>query len=49
MYVDWYGVCMFVVISVVYVIADYGRVYVFHVCLIGVLFIVLGFMLMYVI
>ena len=33
MYGDWYGVCDFVVFSVVEVCADYGGVNVFHVCL----------------
>ena len=33
MYCDWYGVCDFVVLSVVEVCADYGGVNVFHVCL----------------
>ena len=32
MYGEWYGICDFVVFSVVEVCADYGRVYVFHVC-----------------
>ena len=32
MYVEWYGICNFVVISAVDVCADYGGVYVFHVC-----------------
>ena len=30
---EWYGVCDFVVLSVVGVCADYGGVNVFHVCL----------------
>ena len=30
---EWYGVCDFVVLSVVEVCADYGGVNVFHVCL----------------
>ena len=34
MYCEWYGVCDFVVLSVVEVSADYGSVNVFHVCLI---------------
>ena len=33
MYCEWYGVCDFVVLSVVEVCADYGGVNVFHVCL----------------
>ena len=33
MYCEWYGVCDFVVLSVVEVCADYGDVNVFHVCL----------------
>ena len=33
MYCEWYGVCDFVVLSVVEVCADYGGVHVFHVCL----------------
>ena len=33
MYSEWYGVCDFVVLSVVEVCADYGGVNVFHVCL----------------
>ena len=33
MYCEWYGVCDFVVLSVVEVYADYGGVNVFHVCL----------------
>ena len=33
MYDEWYGVCDFVVLSVVEVCADYGGVNVFHVCL----------------
>ena len=33
MYCEWYGVCDFVVLSVVDVCANYGRVNVFHVCL----------------
>ena len=31
-YCEWYGVCDFVVLSVVEVCADYGGVNVFHVC-----------------
>ena len=48
MYVEWYGVCNFVVFSVVEICIDYGGVYVFHVCfdLICALFMVLGFVLM---
>ena len=34
MYCEWYGVCDFVVLSVVEVCADYVGVNVFHVCLI---------------
>ena len=30
MYCEWYGVCDFVVLSVVEVFADYGGVNVFH-------------------
>ena len=30
---EWYGVCEFVLLSVVEVCADYGGVNVFHVCL----------------
>ena len=34
MYCEWYGVCDFVVLSFLrYVLADYGGVNVFHVCL----------------
>ena len=33
MYCEWYGVCDFVVLSVVEVCVDYGGVNVFHVCL----------------
>ena len=33
MYSKWYGICDFVVLSVVEVCADYGGVNVFHVCL----------------
>ena len=33
MYCEWYGVCDFVVLSVVEVCRDYGGVNVFHVCL----------------
>ena len=33
MYYEWYGVCNFVVLSVIVVCADYGGVNVFHVCL----------------
>ena len=33
MYCEWYGVCDFVVLSVVEVCADYGGVNVFHICL----------------
>ena len=33
MYCEWYGVCDFVVLSVVEVCADYGGVNMFHVCL----------------
>ena len=32
-YCEWYGVCGFVVLSVVEVYADYGGVNVFYVCL----------------
>ena len=34
MYVEWYGVCKFVVISVVEICVDYGvrHLYAFHVC-----------------
>ena len=31
-YVEWYGVCNFVVISAVQVCVDNGGVYVFYVC-----------------
>ena len=31
MYVEWYGVCNFVVILAIEVCVDYGGVYVFHV------------------
>ena len=31
MYVEWYGVCDFVVFSVVQICVDCGGVYVFHV------------------
>ena len=30
-YIEWYGVCNFVVISVVEVLVDYGAVDVFHI------------------
>ena len=33
MYCEWYGVCDFVVLSVLEVCADYGGVNVYHVCL----------------
>ena len=33
MHVEWYGICHFVVLSVVGVCVDYGGVNVFHVCL----------------
>ena len=33
LYCEWYGVCDFVLLSVVEVFADYGGVNVFHVCL----------------
>ena len=33
MYGEWYGICDFVVLSVVEVCVDYGGVNVFHVCL----------------
>ena len=33
MYGEWYGVCDFVVLSIVEVCVDYGGVNVFHVCL----------------
>ena len=33
MYCEWYGVCNFVVLSVVEACVDYGGVNVFHVCL----------------
>ena len=33
MYGEWYGVCDFVVLSVIEVCVDYGGVNVFHVCL----------------
>ena len=33
MYCEWYGVCDFVVLSVVEVCAGYGGVNMFHVCL----------------
>ena len=32
MYVEWYGVCNFVVFSVVEICAAYGGVYMFHDC-----------------
>ena len=32
MYGEWYGICDFVVFSVVEICVDYGGVYVFHVC-----------------
>ena len=32
MYVEWYGVCDFVVFSVVDICVSYSSVYVFHVC-----------------
>ena len=32
MYDEWYGVCDFVVLSVVEVCVDYGGMYVLHVC-----------------
>ena len=47
MYCEWYGVCDFVVLSVVEVCADYGGVNVFHVCLnFGVIYGVEGFVSM---
>ena len=46
MYSESYGVCDFVVLSVVEVCADYGGVNVFHVCLNLVSFMVLGFVSM---
>ena len=46
MYVEWCGNCYFVVISVVEVCVDYGGVYVFHVCFMCPLLMVLGFVLM---
>ena len=33
MYSEWYGVCYFVVLSVIELCVDYGGVNVFHVCL----------------
>ena len=33
MYCEWYGVCDFVMLSVVEICANYGGVNVFHVCL----------------
>ena len=43
MYCEWYGVCDFVVLSVVEVCADYVGVNVFHACLnFGVVFGVCG-------
>ena len=44
--IRWYGVCDFVVFSVVEICVDYGGVNVFHVCFMCVLFMVLGFVLM---
>ena len=35
MYCEWYGVCDFVVLSVVEVCADYGGVNVFHVLILA--------------
>ena len=35
MYCEWYGICDFVVLSVVEVFADHGVVNVVHVCLLG--------------
>ena len=32
MYCEWYGVCDFVVLSVVEICVDYGGVNLFHVC-----------------
>ena len=46
-YCEWYGVCDFVVLSVVEVCADYGGVNVFHVCLnFGIVY---GFVSMFVV
>ena len=49
MYCEWYGVCDFVVLSVVEVCADYGGVNVFHVYLIFASSMVLGFVSMFVV
>ena len=49
MYDEWYGVCDFVVLSVVEVCADYGGVNVFHVFLILASSMLLGFVSMYVV
>ena len=46
MYCEWYGVCDFVVLSVVEVCADYGGVNVFRVCLNLASSMVLGFVSM---
>ena len=46
MYCWWYGVCEFVVLSVVEVCADYVGVNVFHVCLNFGASMVLGFVSM---
>ena len=46
MYGEWYGVCDFVVLSVVEVCAEYGGVNVFHVVLILASSMVLGFVSM---
>ena len=49
MYCWWYGVCAFVVLSVVEVCSDYVGVNVFHVCLNFGTSMVLGFVSMFVV
>ena len=49
MYVKWYGICDFVVLSVVEIWVDYGGVYVFQVCVSFVSSMVLGFVSMHVV
>ena len=49
MYGEWYGVCDFVVLSVVEVCVDYGGVNVFHVVMMFASSMVLGVVSMYVV
>ena len=48
-YVEWYGICDLVVYSVVEICVHYGGVYVFKFVLICMLFMMLGFVLIYVV